>query len=98
MKISPAANEFFERGTRTGKKPVSIAPDHAHYHFRQQEGNEFARKSRLDAAEREAEVAARHMRDLEISERRFHSAFTHASIGMALVSFDDRFCRKPVMG
>ena len=25
MKISPAANEFFERGTRNGKKPASIA-------------------------------------------------------------------------
>ena len=38
----------------------------------------------------EAEVAARHVRELEVSERRFHSAFTHASIGMALVSFDGR--------
>ena len=25
MKISPAAKEFFERGTRTGKKPASMA-------------------------------------------------------------------------
>src|SRR5262249_55399252 len=35
-------------------------------------------------------LAARHMRELEASERRFHSAFTHASIGMALMSVDGR--------
>ncbi len=61
-----------------------------HYFFRQQESDEAARKSRLEAAEREAELAAHHVRALEVSERRFHSAFTHASIGMALVSFDAR--------
>ena len=61
-----------------------------HYFFRQQESDEAVRKSRLEAAEREAELAARHVRALEVSERRFHSAFTHASIGMALVSFDAR--------
>ncbi|HEY8707855.1 MAG TPA: EAL domain-containing protein, partial [Burkholderiaceae bacterium] len=61
-----------------------------HYFFRQQEADEAVRKGRLDAAEREAELASHHMRELEVSERRFHSAFTHASIGMALVSFDGR--------
>jgi len=61
-----------------------------HYFFRQQEADETVRKSRLDAAEREAELASHHMRELQVSERRFHSAFTHASIGMALVSFDGR--------
>ena len=40
------------------------------------------------AREREAELAAQHLRDLETSERRFQSAFTQASIGMALVSLD----------
>jgi diguanylate cyclase (GGDEF)-like protein/PAS domain S-box-containing protein len=59
-----------------------------HYFFRQQEVDEKARKSQYEAVEREAELAMRHMRQLEASERRFHSAFTHASIGMALVSFD----------
>ncbi len=59
-----------------------------HYVFRQQEVDEKARKSQFEAVEREAELATRHMRQLEASERRFHSAFTHASIGMALVSFD----------
>jgi diguanylate cyclase (GGDEF)-like protein/PAS domain S-box-containing protein len=61
-----------------------------HYYFRQQEADETVRKGRLDAVEREAELAAHHMRQLEVSERRFHSAFTHASIGMALVSSDGR--------
>ena len=42
------------------------------------------------AAEREAEVAARHLQEIQASERRFHSAFTHASIGMALLSFEGR--------
>ena len=57
-----------------------------HYFFRQQQANEAMRKNHLDAIEREAQLGARHVRELEASERRFHSAFTHASIGMALVS------------
>ena len=40
------------------------------------------------AAAREAEVAARHLDELKGSEQRFHSAFTHASIGMALLLFE----------
>jgi PAS domain-containing protein len=61
-----------------------------HYFFRQQEAAEAARQASAEAAARHAELAARHMRELEASERRFHSAFTHASIGMALLSFDGR--------
>jgi diguanylate cyclase (GGDEF)-like protein/PAS domain S-box-containing protein len=61
-----------------------------HTLFRQQETDEAVRQSRVEAAEREAELAARHVCELEVSERRFHSAFTHASIGMALVAFDGR--------
>ena len=61
-----------------------------HYFFRQQEADESARLGHLVAIEREAELAAHHVHALEVSERRFHSAFTHASIGMALVSFDAR--------
>ena len=59
-----------------------------HYYFREQEADNLVRRGRVEAAEREADIAARHMRELEVSERRFHSAFTHASIGMALVGFD----------
>jgi PAS domain-containing protein len=57
---------------------------------RQQEAAEAARRLAAEATAREAELAARHMRELQASERRFHSAFTHASIGMALLSFDGR--------
>jgi diguanylate cyclase (GGDEF)-like protein/PAS domain S-box-containing protein len=61
-----------------------------HYVFRQQETAEAARAASAEAAERERELAARHVRELEASERRFHSAFTHASIGMVLLAFDGR--------
>ena len=61
-----------------------------HYYFREQAAEDSVRKSRVEGAEREAELAMQHMRELEQSERRFHSAFTHASIGMALVAFDGR--------
>jgi diguanylate cyclase (GGDEF)-like protein/PAS domain S-box-containing protein len=61
-----------------------------HYFFRQQEVAESARAANADAADRERELAARHVRELEASERRFHSAFTHASIGMALLGFEGR--------
>ncbi len=59
-----------------------------HYYFGQQEAAERANRDRVEAAEREAAQAARHVRELEASEKRFHSAFTHASIGMTLVSID----------
>ncbi len=61
-----------------------------HYFFRQQEAAEEVRQAGAEAAERERELAQRHVRELEASERRFHSAFTHASIGMALLGFDGR--------
>ncbi|HUN92930.1 MAG TPA: EAL domain-containing protein [Burkholderiaceae bacterium] len=61
-----------------------------HFFFRHQEANEAARRAASDALAREAEVAARHMQELKASEQRFHSAFTHASIGMALLSFEGR--------
>jgi diguanylate cyclase (GGDEF)-like protein/PAS domain S-box-containing protein len=59
-----------------------------HFYFRQQETDEQVRRARVEAAEREAAQAARHVEQLADSERRFHSAFTHASIGMALVSLN----------
>jgi len=61
-----------------------------HFFFRQQVADESVRRDRMEAAEREAEQAARHVRELAESERRFQSAFTHASIGMLLVSFEGR--------
>ncbi|MBI3155507.1 MAG: EAL domain-containing protein [Burkholderiales bacterium] len=59
-----------------------------HYHFRQRESDARAQQLRIDAAEREAEQAARHLRQMRDSEQRFHAAFSHAAIGMALVSAD----------
>ena len=56
-----------------------------HYHFRQRESDDQAQSVRVEAAEREAQQAARHLRELRESEQRFHSAFSHAAIGMALV-------------
>jgi diguanylate cyclase (GGDEF)-like protein/PAS domain S-box-containing protein len=61
-----------------------------HYFLRQQDAQEEARQGRTEAAEREKQQLSRHMDALRDSERRFHSAFTHASIGMTLVSFEGR--------
>ena len=61
-----------------------------HTLFRQQETDDGVRQNRIAVAEREAELASRHVQELAASEQRFHSAFSHASIGMALVSFDAR--------
>lgn len=61
-----------------------------HYHFRQRETNDAAQRIRVEAAEREVAQAAHHARALGDSERRFHSAFSHAAIGMALVAPDGR--------
>lgn len=59
-----------------------------HYYFREQAAADLVSRSRVEAAEREAALAAGHIKELRQSEQRFHSAFTHASIGMALVGFD----------
>ena len=68
-----------------------------HLYFRQQEERESMRTASAGMAEREAAMAeretllaARHLQELQASERRFHSAFTHAAIGMALLEFDGR--------
>ena len=73
-----------------------------HFFARQQQADQAIRKATEQALkheaelaasralQREAELAAQHLRDLESSEKRFHSAFTHASIGMVLVEFDGR--------
>jgi diguanylate cyclase (GGDEF)-like protein/PAS domain S-box-containing protein len=48
----------------------------------------FFRQAENDS--RLAEEAARHVLELRASEQRFHSAFTHAAVGMLLVSRDGR--------
>ena len=66
-----------------------------HFYFRQQEVHEALRDASRSAAAREAvlmlretESTERHLKALQASEHRFHSAFTHASIGMALLDLD----------
>jgi diguanylate cyclase (GGDEF)-like protein/PAS domain S-box-containing protein len=77
-----------------------------HGYFRQQQANERLEAAGAEARAREAQALAReaaaaesHLRELERSERRFHSAFTHAGIGMALVGFDGRVVQaNPALG
>ncbi|HSW23305.1 MAG TPA: diguanylate cyclase, partial [Burkholderiaceae bacterium] len=57
-----------------------------HVYFRKREFDDAAHRVRLEAAERESEQNARHLSELGVSEQRFHSAFSNAAIGMALVS------------
>ena len=59
-----------------------------HHHFRQRASDDQAQSVRIEAAEREAQQAARHLLELRASEQRFQSAFSHAAIGMALVDAD----------
>ncbi|MBL8349267.1 MAG: EAL domain-containing protein [Burkholderiaceae bacterium] len=56
----------------------------------EREAAELASRQRAEHAEREAAMAARHLEELAISDRRFQSAFAHAAIGMALVSRQGR--------
>ncbi len=57
-----------------------------HMYFRKRELDDASNQVRVEAAEREAAQSARHVRALQASEQRFHSAFYNASIGMALLS------------
>ncbi|MES2715196.1 MAG: EAL domain-containing protein [Pseudomonadota bacterium] len=64
-------------------------------YFAQQEATERDAAERVSReravhAEREAATAAQHLRALELSDRRFQSAFENAAIGMALVALDGR--------
>lgn len=68
-----------------------------HFYFRDQESRQEMRHLINDVAareammaSREADAAMRYMLELQASEARFHAAFTHAQIGMALMSFEGR--------
>jgi len=52
----------------------------------EREAAERASRERAEHAERESAMAAQHLEELALSDRRFQSAFAHAAIGMALVS------------
>ena len=69
-----------------------------HYYFGQQEATEReaverSNRERAEAAQREAAQQAHYLHELERSEKRFQSAFSHAAIGMGLVSVDGRLLR-----
>jgi diguanylate cyclase (GGDEF)-like protein/PAS domain S-box-containing protein len=69
-----------------------------HYYFGQQEATEReaierSNRERAEAAQREAAQQAHYLHELERSEKRFLSAFSHAAIGMGLVSVDGRLLR-----
>jgi diguanylate cyclase (GGDEF)-like protein len=51
-----------------------------HYFFRQQEADEVVRRSALEAAEREAELVARHVIELEASEAKLQHIAFHDSL------------------
>jgi diguanylate cyclase (GGDEF)-like protein len=54
-----------------------------HYFFRQQEADEVVRKNALEAADREAELVAKHVRELEVSEAKLqHIAFHDSLTGL----------------
>jgi len=55
-------------------------------YLRHIEDAKLAQEQRLLTAEREAADAARHLAELQRSESRFQKAFSHAAIGMALVT------------
>ena len=68
-----------------------------HLYFRQQEAALALRQAhdelstrQAQLSEREAVAAQQRLLQLQASERRFHSAFTHASMGMALLDFQGR--------
>ncbi len=68
-----------------------------HFYYRQQEAGlaldqaqAEQHASEAQAALAEAETARRHLLEIKASEQRFHSAFTHAAIAMALLDFDGR--------
>src|SRR4030095_3051294 len=61
-----------------------------HFYFQKIEATEHAHQERIAAAERQARDTARHLRELRHSENQLHSAFTHAAIGMVLVSTERR--------
>ena len=59
-----------------------------HVYFRHAEAEAAIQAERIRAAEMAAAESARHLAELRESEDRFQSAFTHAAVGMTLVSTD----------
>ncbi len=74
--LSLNARQFGRSAVTVGVLIIGMSLALLRAHFRQQILEHEAQEARVAAAEREAEQ----------NQQRFHSAFTHASIGMAIVS------------
>lgn len=57
-----------------------------HFYYGEAEAKAREQAARAAAAEREAIQKSAHLEELKRTESRFHSAFTHAAIGMALLA------------
>ena len=76
--LSLNAQQFGRSAVAAGMLIVALSLALLRAHFRQQIAQHEAQEERVKAAELEAEQ----------NQKRFHAAFTHASIGMAIVSAD----------
>ncbi|HEY2929375.1 putative bifunctional diguanylate cyclase/phosphodiesterase, partial [Piscinibacter sp.] len=76
--LSLNAQLFGRSAAAVGVLVIGVSLALLRAHFRQQIAEHEAQEARVAAAELEAEQ----------NQKRFHSAFTHASIGMAIVSSD----------
>jgi len=76
--LSLNAQQFGRSAAAVGVLVIGLSLALLRMHFRQQIAEHEAQEARVAAAEREAEQ----------NQKRFHAAFTHASIGMAIVSPD----------
>ena len=61
-----------------------------HVYFRHLAAESAMQAERIAAAEQAAAESARHLAELRESEDRFQAAFTHAAVGMVLVSTEER--------
>ena len=76
--LSLNAQLFGRSAAAVGVLVIGVSLALLRAHFRQQIAEHAAQEARVAAAEQEAEQ----------NQKRFHSAFSHASIGMAIVSSD----------
>jgi diguanylate cyclase (GGDEF)-like protein/PAS domain S-box-containing protein len=74
--LSLNAQQFGQSAAAVGVLGIGVSLALLRSHFRQQISEHEAQEARVAAAELEAEQ----------NQKRFHAAFTHASIGMAIVS------------